>query len=590
MTACSPRELLADGVVSLEDHLQPDGTLHDPVFRTPTQYGSAYYGWCCAVLAQHDSDLTATHRERAGTILVAALDHTSDPSLEAHGAGFDRRTLTVRSRLNHRDFTWPPILRTYLALDRLEAGLDRSALRRKIAAVDVEKSFRSRPPSNWSSVWMSGEWLRMQEDLSPTSLEEFDGWIDTFFRGDGTSGFDLGAGMFVEKGLPNAYDLFTRAHITDLLLDGYDGRNRGRLEAFLTDGLRRSLIMQLSDGSMASGYRSTAQAWVLGAQIALFTGTRLLGLGTESEREEAHLAAWRAFDALTRCARPDGVFSPVQNTLDPRLRVGYEGYTADGHYSPLALSFLASAVATGFGTDCRPPPEELDARPTRAFAEGAPTHRGVVHRGRISVGVQTETDRVYDSTGLVDLTFGAGRSLQFVTAARHLGGGPWLNPGMGVRSGSGTSLVQSVCGREHEVITPLTATDDGLAVETRVLPTDAEPGDDQLDGRTYRFEVTATEAGVEVTESLSGPESHVSLSIPYPRDLGGKETTAITFTEQGVVFSLGEERVEFCVQGAIEGSSDLPYGYENRRALCGLVRLDLHVPATELRWSVISTP
>ena len=155
--------------------------------------------------------------------------------------------------------------------------------------------------------------------------------------------------MYRERGLPNAYDLFTRAHFTDLLQQGYAGRNRERLEAFLTAGLRRSLSLQLSDGSMASGYRSAGQTWVLGAQVALFTGSRVLGLGTAEDREAAGLAAWRAYGSLAAWQRPDGVFSPVQNLLAPELRVGYERYTADGHYSPLALAFLASAVAAGFG-------------------------------------------------------------------------------------------------------------------------------------------------------------------------------------------------------------------------------------------------
>jgi hypothetical protein len=35
--------------------------------------------------------------------------------------------------------------------------------------------------------------------------------------------------------------------------------------------------------------------------------------------------------------------------------------------------------------------------------------------------------------------------------------------------------------------------------------------------------------------------------------------------------------------------ADLPYGYENRRGLCGLVRLDLREPVETLRWWVTSS-
>ena len=66
----------------------------------------------------------------------------------------------------------------------------------------------------------------------------------------------------------------------------------------------------------------------------------------------------------------------MQNVLPPELRVGYETYTADGHYAPLALAFLADALVAGFGEDEPPGAAELDARPAVVRVEGAPTHRG----------------------------------------------------------------------------------------------------------------------------------------------------------------------------------------------------------------------
>jgi len=461
----SPLALLTEGVTSLAGLLSADDTLYDPVFDCPTQYGSAYYGWCCAVLGGRSADSGLDYSEQAGRLLRAAVAHTSDPAREPWASGFDRQTLSVTGRLNHRDFTWPPILKTYQAL-----GWDDASLEAHLAAVDVAASFRARPPSNWAAVWMSGEWLRMQAGLSSTSLEEFDDWLDVFFAG-GPVGFDLDLGMYLEPGFPNSYDLFTRAHFTDLLAHGYGGRNRERLEAFLTTGLRRSLATQLSDGSIASGYRSAGQTWVLGAQIALFVQSRSLGLGTDEEQEAARAAAWRAFDSLARWQRPGGVFSPVQNLLEPSMRVGYEGYTSDGHYSPLALGFLASAIDAGFGDDAPSSASELDARPVQTLAERGPSHRGVAHRGRVSVAVQAQADDTYDATGLVDLTFGAGRLLHFVSAARHLSGGPWLVPGLALRERAGASPVTAVGGRQHAV-TELAGADGGLHFTSVLSPTD----------------------------------------------------------------------------------------------------------------------
>ena len=575
-----PLGLLEAGVSSWAPHLQPDGTLHDPVFGCPTQYGTAYLAWCCAVLGTQPLADGPLHTERAVRLLDAALAHTADPTLPPHASGFDGRTLSVTGRLNHRDFTWPPILKSRRELAAAGVTLD-PAVDAKIAGVDIEATFRARPPSNWAAVWMSGEWLRIQAGLAPTAPAQLDSWLDVFFAG-GDVGFDLELGLYVERGLPNAYDLFTRLHLTDLLMQGWAGRNQERVTAFLTTGLRRSLAMQLSDGSMASGYRSAGQTWVLAAQVALFTASRALGLGTAADQEEARLAAWRAYRGLTLGVRPTGVFSPVQNVLPPELRVGYETYTADGHYSPLALAFLADAVRAGFGTGEPPSTAELDARPAAVRVEGAPTHRGAASRGRVSVAVQAAADDTYDASGLVDLTFGAGRSLVFVSAARHAGQGPWLVPGLALREEPGAAPVTPLCPLPRRLVEPLSA--HGEAGLTFTAGFD----EGELAGRRHHWSAALTEDGVDVVETVPGWTGRRTLLVPYLRDPGDGLTTTVTRSATGVRFARGREWVEVQVDGPIERSSDLPAGYQNRRGLCGLVRLDLAEPGETLHWSVTS--
>lgn len=590
----APLDLLAAGVASFGDHLH-EGDLWDPLFATPTQYGTAYYGWCRTVLAKHGLD----DPQVPAAIVATALAHTADPSRVPHGSGFDRRTLSVVGRMNHRDFTWPPILKSWRDLTAL--GVDLSGLEPVVAGVDLEVSFRARPPSNWAMVWMSGEWLRMQSGLSPTTLTTFDDWLQVFFDGVDGVGFDLPTGMYTERGLPNAYDLFTRAHLTELLMLGYDGRHRAALESFLTTGLRRSLDTQLSDGSMASGYRSAGQTWVLGAQILLFTGSRVLGLGTADEQEQAAVAAWRAYDSLARWQRPGGPFSPVQNLLAPELRVGYEAYTSDGHYSPLALGFLASAIEAGFGSDRVPEAAVLDARPLTLALEGEPTQRGVLHQGRISVGLQPRADGVYDASGVVDLTFGAGRWLHLVSSTRHLASPDWVNPGLAVRPGPGSTPLTVLAAVPRRIVTPLAVvSDDTAAVTTALVPRAPEdtstaswsPGSDlttTLDGREHRLEVRVTDTGCVVTETLSGPVLHRTLLVPYLRDVGSDVVVDVTEVDRGVRICLGDEWVEITVEGEIERQTDLPYGFESRRGLCGLVRIDVRDPRATLRWTVISS-
>jgi hypothetical protein len=50
---------------------------------------------------------------------------------------------------------------------------------------------------------------------------------------------------------------------------------------------------------------------------------------------------------------------------------------------------------------------------------------------------------------------------------------------------------------------------------------------------------------------------------------------------------LGDEIILFQDKGTIEQMLDLPYGYENRRGLCGLLRLDLAEPGEEIRYRVM---
>jgi hypothetical protein len=94
---------------------------------------------------------------------------------------------------------------------------------------------------------------------------------------------------------------------------------------------------------------------------------------------------------------------------------------------------------------------------------------------------------------------------------------------------------------------------------------------------------------VELVETVPGWPGWLTLLVPYLRDLGSAATTVVSLLDSGVRFVLGEEWVEFAVQGEIERRIDLPYGYESRRGLCGLVRLDLTEPGETLRWSVVSS-
>src|SRR5262249_22642365 len=138
----------------------------------------------------------ADFADRALRGLDAALKHTADPALPATASGFARDTGSVTGRGNHRDFTWPPILKAFRLLREYGIADEQvTDLARRISAVDIEQSFRSRPPSNWASVWLSGELVRVHEGLSPYSQERIDDWVEGFF-----SRIDLDLGWYEEPG------------------------------------------------------------------------------------------------------------------------------------------------------------------------------------------------------------------------------------------------------------------------------------------------------------------------------------------------------------------------------------------------------
>ena len=198
--------------------------------------------------------------------------------------------------------------------------------------------------------------------------------------------------------------------------------------------------------------------------------------------------------------------------------------------------------------------------------------------------MQAAADPTYDASGLVDLTFGTGRSLVFVSAARHLEGGPWLVPGLALRDEPGASPVTPLGPLPRRLAAPLRADGDlGLAFT-------AAFDDGDLAGREHRWSASLTGSGVDVVETVPGWSGRRTLLVPYLHDRGDGVPTAVTRLADGVRFARGAEWVEVRVDGPLERSSVLPAGYANRRGLCGLVRLDLAGPGETLRWSVTSGP
>lgn len=562
--------ILKIGVDSLSPWLQPDGELFDPVFNAPTQYGTPYYAYANAVLGMHLGAEGSIYRLRALRGLQAALTYVLNTHLPPRISSAERETGRTWG-INHRDFFWPAILKTYLLLKPVYPS-ETTALQADLAAVRVDQSFAQRPPHNWASVWLCGEWLRFREGLSPYPLEQIEAWIGSYFE----KLILLDQGFYQEPGLPNSYDLFTRYHLADILLNGYEGAWKSQLETLMLTGFKRSLAVQLSDGSLASAYRSTGQTWTLGAQCAFFSmAARFFRSRTPERSLDAQQAASRAFSALRRCQRLGAPFSPVQNLLPPNFRVGYEQYTADGHYSSLALAFLAAALVHGLNPA---QPESPEPHQPGVLIEYDPTFRAVAHQAPFSLHLNLAPAPEYDAFGITDLTFGTNRAFQFASSVQANGTERFYNLGLALRSQPGLAELNVIAHMHHDLAEPVRPLVDGMGLTACTRPRGSQ--------QPYRITARLSAEGVTIEETMPGWMGYITLLIPYLRDDGSGILTQVQVDLGQVVFTHGSEQVGFTFDAEIEHCLNLPHGYENRRGLCGLLRVDFRQPADRIRYQV----
>ncbi|MCL6092005.1 MAG: hypothetical protein M1435_03535, partial [Actinobacteria bacterium] len=517
------QELLEAGATYLRAFLQPSGELYDPVFGEPTQYGTAYFAYVNAAMGRLGRGASAaSYFESAERGLEAVLGHLLDPDDAPATSSYDPPIASPVAR-NHRDFMWLPVLRV-LGLLRAEGRPGVDALADQVRRVAVPEVFAARPPHNWAAVWLAGEWLRIRDGLSPNPPQALDAWLEPFFDGQGAR-VNLERGCYYEPGYPNSYDLFTRYHLMELLAEGYLGRYRRHLEQLLDSGLRRSLALQLSDGSLASAHRSTGQVWTLTAQCAYFCrGAQLCA--DEALALRAREAATRALTAALACQRPEGGLSPVQNVLPANFRVGYEPYSADAHYVALALSFLATAVLAGFtGADGA---RETGAGPLQAGAyahvDPEPLWRSLLQGEGWSVHVNLAPQAGYDAFGIADVSAGTGRYFRFGGQVHHVASGSPLTLGLAVRDGAGglapLAGARSVGGRFSHFDPAEHCLEAGAVA----------------DGLAYRLRVSVEAGELSVVESAGDKEC--SLVVPYLADRGDGARPQVGPGRAGVRFCL----------------------------------------------------
>jgi hypothetical protein len=205
--------------------------------------------------------------------------------------------------------------------------------------------------------------------------------------------------------------------------------------------------------------------------------------------------------------------------------------------------------------------------------EHDPTFRAVLHNGAYSLHFNARPAPDYDAFGVVDLTFGPGRFLQFVSSAKHLESGRLLNLGMAGSSGSSQPDF-ALIGRMEGGLTP-----PRLELEAR----------DRGSPYRYRFAARVEKVGVYIEEATPGLAEPKILLIPYLRDPGTGTVTAARVEAGGVRLVHGREEVEISYGAQVKRVVHLTGGLQSRRGLCGLLRIEFREESQGLSYRIRAT-
>jgi hypothetical protein len=207
-------------------------------------------------------------------------------------------------------------------------------------------------------------------------------------------------GLYLEG--PMAYDHFPRMWLANMLARGYDGPHRAEVEEVIRRAAITSLFMQSPWGELPAGGRSAHHQWNEACQCVTFE----IQAAGALKAGYAHLAgvykraAHLALASLFRWVRPSGEFQIVKNWVDPKLRHGYEGYSAHSQYNLLPASMLALAYEHAAATESvaeRPAPTDVGGY----VLEITHLHKVFANAGGTYVEIETTGDPHYDATGLI---------------------------------------------------------------------------------------------------------------------------------------------------------------------------------------------
>ncbi|QLG37312.1 MULTISPECIES: glycosyl hydrolase [unclassified Paenibacillus] len=317
------------------------GAIIDPFSEAERYYSTPAYAMAASVLVQ------AGHMDLLASA-ASALSHSIDVVVE--GCAPD----------HHPDFFPVLMMRAYILLKPHlpeQAKVWAEALKKIQPEQDyvftMSKMNNSNRMINWNAIMISGEYLRLREQLASEGTDWMDRYLNLYHLPRFTPLGLYQDGPLDRPNCPFSYDIATRYHLDVMIEAGYDGACAGELKEQLRHGAFSTLLTLSPLGEIPPRGRSSQHQWneAAAAYVCSAHAAQALQAGDRVMAGAFARAANWCFEAVERWKMDDGRLKIVRNEYPPEARHGYEIYTNHTGYNLWTAAALAHACLSDPGED-----------------------------------------------------------------------------------------------------------------------------------------------------------------------------------------------------------------------------------------------
>ncbi|RAW12318.1 glycosyl hydrolase [Paenibacillus taichungensis] len=317
------------------------GAIIDPFSEAERYYSTPAYAMAASVLVQ------AGHMDLLASA-ASALSHSIDVVVKRCAPD------------HHPDFFPVLMMRAYILLKPHvpeQAKVWAEALKKIQPEQDyvftMSKMNNPNRMINWNAIMISGEYLRLREQLASEGTDWMDRYLNRYHLPRFTPLGLYQDGPLDHPNCPFSYDIATRYHLDVMLEAGYDGACAGELKKHLRHGAFSTLLTLSPLGEIPPRGRSSQHQWneAAAAYVCSVHAAQALQAGDRVMAGAFARAANRCFEAVERWKMEDGRLKIVRNEYAPEARHGYEIYTNHTGYNLWTAAALAHACLSAPAED-----------------------------------------------------------------------------------------------------------------------------------------------------------------------------------------------------------------------------------------------